>query len=269
MAGMLYAVVRLFFADHQRISRGGLNFEIDLNEGIEFHLFLFGNFQKHVIENNVLNLPSNGVILDVGANTGIMTLFFAKKVPQGTVHSFEPTDYAFNKMQNNLRLNPKYQNSITTTQAFVSSANEQDHGLSAYSSWPLKSEGAKHDIHGGVVKSAQDVPSITLDQYCEDHKLDRVNLIKIDTDGHEYEVLNGMEQVLSDCRPQVIFEIGIYVMQERGLSFGHYSSFFERFDYQLLTTQGDRVNLENHRDFIPQYGTIDLIAIPSSSAEAI
>jgi len=76
VAKILYHIVRIFYKDKQVITKNGVTFEVDINEGIEFHLFLFGNFQKNVLENKVVKIPSDGIILDIGANSGIMSLFF-------------------------------------------------------------------------------------------------------------------------------------------------------------------------------------------------
>ena len=62
----------------QRITRGGIRYEADLSEGIDLSLFLFGGFQKHVTHSRFVEIPEDAVILDVGANIGVMTLQFAK-----------------------------------------------------------------------------------------------------------------------------------------------------------------------------------------------
>jgi len=263
IASLLYYVVRLFYKDQQIIERAGVMFEVDLNEGIELHLFLFGSFQKNVLENKVTKIPSDSVILDVGANSGLMTLFFANKIKNGFVHAFEPTDYAFKKLTRNLELNPGLKGRIRINQTFVSSGGETKYDLLAYSSWPIKSRDPKHSIHGGVAMPTENTPSITIDKYCDDQHIAKVSLVKIDTDGHEYEVLKGMRGILSKYRPQIIFEIGIYVLNEREIIFEDYCILFEEFNYQLFTTQGDMVSLENHLSYIPQFGTIDLVAIPN------
>ena len=72
---------------------------MDLSEGIELSLYLFGNFQKHIINNKILHFKADDVIIDVGANVGIMSLQFAARVPHGRVYSFEPTYYAFENLK--------------------------------------------------------------------------------------------------------------------------------------------------------------------------
>ncbi|MBL7933270.1 MAG: hypothetical protein JNL60_15295, partial [Bacteroidia bacterium] len=94
-AKILYKVTTLFVGKNKRvIVRDGVNYEVDLAEGIELSLFLFGKFQSHITNNPFLKIKPDFTIIDIGANVGLMTLQFAKLVPQGKVYSFEPTFYA-------------------------------------------------------------------------------------------------------------------------------------------------------------------------------
>lgn len=263
IAKVLYYIVKLFYRnDRQLVKRQGLNFELDLKEGIDLHLFLFGNFQKHITENKLIKLPADAVIFDVGANVGVLTLIFASKAKNGFVHAFEPTDFALAKFKRNLELNEAVKNRIQVTQTFVSSVSESKSNLKAYSSWPVVSDEEKHHIHRGVDKTTQNIPSITLDEYCEKYKIEKITLIKIDTDGHELEVITGASKALQKYRPQLIFEIGIYIMNERGVSFEDYISFFDKHQYTLYHTDGNLITQSNYTDFIPKFGTIDIIALP-------
>ena len=98
--------------------------------------------------------------------------------------------------------------------------------------------------------------------YVRDHNLDRVDLIKIDTDGHEYEVLNGALETINKLKPLIIFEIGQYMVLERNLSFQQYYQLFEEAGYELYTLKKHQVQLSNYKNYIPRNSTVDLFAIP-------
>lgn len=262
-ANILYYLVKIFFwKDIQQVNRHGINFELDLNEGIDLHLFLFGNFQKHITENQCIDINENATIIDVGANTGVISLIFAQKAANGHVYAFEPTDYAIKKMHTNLDLNPQLRERITLTQCFVSDKEKDSSDLKAYSSWPIRSSKEKHNIHRGVDMTTPDVPSITLDGYCEKNGIAKVDLMKIDTDGHELGVLNGAGQMIMKYKPQIIFELGIYVMKERGISFTDYNAYFSAKNYDMFTPKGEKITMDNYEEYVPQFGTIDVIALP-------
>jgi len=102
-ARILYRIVKLFYRrDIQLIKRDGIFYEVDLSEGIELSLFLFGNFQKHVSNNKVLQLAKDAVVFDIGANVGLMSLQFAQLVPEGRVYSWEAAHFAVMHKLDNL-----------------------------------------------------------------------------------------------------------------------------------------------------------------------
>jgi len=264
-AKILYKIVHLFFRENKRkIFRNGIHFEIDLSEGIDLSLFIFGSFQKHVTDNKLLRIPENAVIFDVGANVGVMSLLLCKNNPGSLIHAFEPTHYALKKFMKNMDLNPNLKNRIQVTQCFVSKDEGDGSGLKAYSSWNISgSTGEKHGVHGGTAMSAENVSSIRLDDYCINQQLTRLDFIKIDTDGHELDVLLGAEKCIAQFRPSLVFELGIYVMEERNIHFKDYLSYFNALHYRLFTSKACKpLTAENYTQYVPKYGTIDVVAIP-------
>jgi len=269
LAKILYHVLRLFFrSDKQVVCRHGINFELYLNEGIDLHTFVFGGFQKHVYHNKLIKIAPDNVIFDVGGNVGIMSLFFAKQASKGHVHSFEPTYYAIEKFKRNLQLNPELYKRITLKQSFVSSESSLKSDLVAYSSWPVvQTEEITHSIHCGVAKNTENVPCTSLDDYAAREGINKVDLIKIDTDGHELNVLKGAKQILKNFRPKIIFEIGIYIMEEYNILFKDYDELFQKHHYALYTVKGKKIDEKNYHVYIPKFGTIDVLALPKTVNE--
>jgi FkbM family methyltransferase len=258
-------MLRLIYREDRRtIVRSGIKYEIDLSEGIDLSLFLFGTFQKHISQNRFLSLPQDAVVFDVGANSGTMTLQFAKSVPLGKVYAFEPTFYAFSKLMKNLELNPELAERIVPVQSFVSSKTSKETNIRAYASWKVggAAKDVKHSVHGGTVKSAEGVGSVSLDDFCEENKIRKLDFIKIDTDGHEYDVLQGGRKVIAEFRPTVIFEIGLYVMKENNIDFSSYLNYFGPLGYSLFNScNHKKIDTENYRRHIPSRGTIDILAL--------
>jgi len=268
LARGLYCILHLFLRrDIQRVRRGNVEYELDLSEGIDLSLFLFGNFQGHVIGKNLFKLPEEAIIFDVGANIGSMSLQFAQIVPKGHVYAFEPTNYAYAKLIRNLALNRELARRISPVQSFVSDRTEANPQLNAYASWKVdNSPHRKHPLHGGIIKSAESIPSVTLDDFCLEQDIDRVELIKIDTDGHEFSVLEGACKTIEKFRPYIIFEAGLYVFAERGVEFKQYMEFFTAYNYSLIDSKnGRKVSLKNYHQRIPQRSTTDIIAIPPNA----
>jgi len=266
IARVLYHLVKPIYGTKKRvISRNGLKFEVDIAEGLDLSLFLFGNFQRHVSDNKYVAFSPDDVILDVGANVGIMSLNFARKVPKGIVYAFEPTHYAWEKLKRNLHLNHAVAENIEAVHTFVSSDGKDADDIKAFSSWKIdkKISGNQHPVHGGEPMSTAGVPTITLDQFISNNKIDKVDFIKIDTDGHEFNVLLGAKKLLLKFRPKIIFELGQYVMEEHNILFSDYEQFFKALKYTLSDAANNKeITAANFKKRIPQQGTIDILAMP-------
>jgi len=266
-AKTLYLLVTAFLGKGGRIiKRNGILYDVDLSEGIDLSLFLFGNFQKHVTKNQFLSLSEDSIVFDIGANFGIMTLQYAKSVPRGMVYAFEPTHYALGKLKKNLRLNSNLKKRIKIINMFASKKSEVTPEIRAFSSWKVDSSNNAniHPIHWGSAKSAIGVKSTTLDKFCSKNKIKRLDLIKIDTDGHEPEVLSGARKIITRFRPTIIFEAGEYVLRDKGITSLFYLDFFKKLHYFLFDIQHKKIiTYKNYQSIIPLLGTIDIIGIPA------
>lgn len=259
-------LLRLGLRAQRRVRRGGVLFEVDIREGIDLSLFLFGSFQRHVADTIRRHVPPDGVLIDVGANIGAVTLPAAAYLTGGHVYAFEPTDYALAKLQRNIALNPGLAPRITLTQSFLADRVADDSELIAYSSWPVADTPAAevHPVHKGVAKQAT-CGQTTLDAFIAERQIARVSLIKIDTDGHEFSVLSGATGCLRDLRPVVIFEACEYLMRPPRPTFRDFETLFAGAGYTVR--DGEKLEPLTERDFLsrcPTGGGLDLIALPDS-----
>jgi FkbM family methyltransferase len=265
-ATMLYKLTTFLVGKSTKIiRRGGITYEVDLSEGIDLSLFLFGGFQNHVLRNRFTALRADAVMIDVGANFGVMTVGLAQACPNGKVYAFEPTHYALARLKRNLELNPDLASRVEVINSFVSRQSDANAAIVAYSSWKVdgKQTGVEHPVHLGTPQSAVGVSAISLDDFCSQRQLQRLDYIKIDTDGHEYEVLLGAREAIKRYRPLVLFEIGQYVMNENHTTFALYLEYFTQSGFELFDTQtNQRVDMTNYCKIIPVNGTTDIIAVP-------
>jgi FkbM family methyltransferase len=266
IARILFFIIKPIYGTKKRIiKRNGISFEIDITEGLDLSLFLFGNFQKHVSENKYLNLPKDAVIFDVGANVGIMSLNFAKQAPKGKVFAFEPTHFAMDKLTKNLELKTGLASVIQVVQTFISCEDKIQSKIKAFSSWKINKEvgSDQHPIHGGKAMSTEGVQTTTIDEFVKAQQIDRLDFIKIDTDGHEFDVLLGARTSIEKFKPQIIFELGQYVMEERGIKFKDYERYFSSLNYKLSNAVNNQaISDSNFKKLVPEKGTIDVLALP-------
>jgi FkbM family methyltransferase len=136
-----------------------------------------------------IEFGAGDIVLDLGANEGIFSIFIAKLFPQVRVVALEPVPRTFFNMIRNISLNG-CQNiqaynvgvgkpGLSKIQMFASQDGTNSGGSSAMFTF-------RDDWH---IK--QDVNLISLDDAFELYKIDRCRLLKIDIEGMEYDVLYG------------------------------------------------------------------------------
>ncbi|MFJ6083986.1 FkbM family methyltransferase [Streptomyces sp. NPDC092369] len=138
-------------------------------------------------------------IADVGAHVGYFSMIAALANPKAKIHSFEPVDQIHARLSVNVRSNG-LQN-IKLHQAGVSSQAGWAE-ISVRFSGNLLSTGSTLEA-GAAGAELKRIRLLPLDEVFADTKLD---LIKIDVEGHEMSVLEGARQVLKRDRPTVILE---------------------------------------------------------------
>jgi FkbM family methyltransferase len=262
-ARAVYRLLRLFLETRRVITRNGICYEVDLSDGLDLSLFVFGSFQRHVAEPRYFRLAADAVVLDVGANAGVMSLAYARLCPHGRIYAFEPTDSAFARLRRNLELNPALATRIRPVKMFAGDRNRAVSNLIAYARWPVdRRHPDAHAVHCGLQCDAQGAPETTLDEFAAAESLVRVDLIKIDTDGNELAVLRGAGQILRRWRPAVVFEVGRYLLAERGVTPRQYFDLFAEVGYRLRNLRtGRQVTPENFVREVPALATTDLVAV--------
>lgn len=216
--------------------RGGINWQLDLNEGIDFSIYSLGNFEPNTVRFYSKLIRPGDVVFDVGANIGAHALNFARLVgPTGKVYAFEPTLSAVRKLEANLALNPDLKPQVTLYHSFCSHAGDKSIPTEIYSSWPLVSQPGLHPKHLGALQAVGNPRVIVLDQLVNELGLACTDLIKLDVDGNEIKVLKGCGEILRRHHPKVIAEIVPYVMAERGENMEDFWQPFRDNNYKMRT----------------------------------
>jgi FkbM family methyltransferase len=127
-------------------------------------------------------------VVDVGGNIGIYTRYFAGLTEQtGRVHSFEPGPTNFE----HLKENTSGLGNVSLNHAAV---GERNGVIKLFISDELNVDHRTFDSGDG--RKSVDVPVVTLDDYFAPGE--RVDFIKIDVQGYEWNVLQGARRVLAE-----------------------------------------------------------------------
>ena len=245
--------------------RGGVRWILDLNEGIDFSIFLLGSFEPDAVRCFEKRLKPGDTVLDVGANIGAHTLRLAQIVgPTGKVFAFEPTAYACAKLRANLALNPDLAPRVVLRQLLLADKPGSAVPESICSGWPLIHESGLHPDHLGKPHSTEGASSSTLDEAVAGAGVESVAFIKLDVDGHELSVLRGATETLRKWRPGIMVELCPQVCSEHGYRFADLIACFSGLGYRFESFDGralpdDPAALEK---LIPTKGGINVLALP-------
>ena len=100
---------------------------------------------------------------------------------------------------------------------------------------------------------------VSLDEYATENGIEKVHLMKIDTDGHELEVLSGARQLITNCRPRIVMELCPHLLEERQLTLKNYTDTIGPC-YRLKTLRTGRPFDEAAFARIPWGGGVDVLA---------
>lgn len=134
------------------------------------------------------------VLFDVGANIGQTVAHVREIFTKPVIHSFEPSLATFGLLEAATKGVPEVHLNRIGLGAKPGELAFHEHQHSELSSvLPFGSV-------GGQVVASSTVPISTVDDYCLERSIDRIDILKIDTQGYDYEVLMGAGRMLRERR---------------------------------------------------------------------
>jgi FkbM family methyltransferase len=183
-----------------------------LSNGLVFHgnsrtplQFLFTDIfvRQEYTNPHIPAIKPNDVIIDIGANAGMFSLYAASLSPSITVHAFEPASDTFALLQKNIAAN-NLTNIHCWQYAVSSMTGEMPFHLGSGS---LGDSTVKEWIGKENIVSTECVACISLDELFALFKLSRCDLLKVDCEGSEFDIffaasartLNSIAAIVLEC----------------------------------------------------------------------
>jgi FkbM family methyltransferase len=145
--------------------------------------------------------PTGGLFVDVGANVGLYTCEMARHLGEGgAVIAVEPFERSAELLRANIALNR-----LNNVEVIEAAASDSPGTLPLYEppSGGLASSGHLRVVDPGGWVQVGSTPTVRLDELLGDRHIDAV---KVDVEGHEMAVMEGLGSVIDRCRPILLCE---------------------------------------------------------------
>jgi FkbM family methyltransferase len=165
------------------------------------------NPDPYEVQQSIIKI-SDPVILDVGAHVGLVTRKYRQLFPHAIIHSFEPFPPSYEKLKDRVGAN----NANTQTHNLAlcdknGSINFNVNSSAATNSiLPTDPKGSKFWSRG-LLETQQhlQVSTTTIDSFCEEQKIKKIDILKLDVQGAEFLVLSGAKHMLAQHLISVIY----------------------------------------------------------------
>jgi FkbM family methyltransferase len=187
---------------------GGLILRIYPGNEIYRSIFVRGIYDPNlVILTNAL-LPKDGIFIDAGANMGYVSLLASRAIGnEGHIFALEPSSRDFARLKDNINLN-NLGDIISSYRLSISDKNGKAQLLIADEERSaLNTLGFEIGCKGVGKIGVEEVETITTDSLIDREKIKRVDLIKLDIEGSEFNALKGARNVIEKFRPSLIIRV--------------------------------------------------------------
>jgi FkbM family methyltransferase len=197
-----------------------------------------------------LLVKNSRVFFDIGANTGIYSLYSASVNKELDIHSFEPINTIYEYLEKNKRING-FENLHINNLAL----SNKEGNLTFYIPFddmmhvPLGASSRSEHLTE-LKRIMNEVKATTLDKYIQQNGIDNIDIIKIDTEGTEHMVFEGGFNILSKSKPAIFCEV------LSGVNESKVQPLLDKLNYKylVLTEKGLKIEKEitgsKSRDYI-------------------
>lgn len=170
-------------------------------------ILYYGFFEANLTIFLLNFLKKGDCFLDVGAHVGYYTVLCSRLVEDsGRVYSFEPTPRTFSS----LKINTKESGNVIINNLAVLNEEKEinfiDYGpkFSAFNGFRKRTSDDTKFLRKNAIEIK--VKTTVLDDYCKKHNI-TPTFIKIDAEGAEHLILEGMGYIMKELKPVISIEV--------------------------------------------------------------
>lgn len=193
------------------------------------------NYERENFKFIEASVHRGDIVIDIGAHIGLYGVVLGQIVgDKGHVYCFEPTPSTHSVLQKTIKINDLSQVVTPRTEALSDAKGQSFFYVS--------------DIDGdnsntlvgtrGMSKTKVDIDLISVDEFVQDQKLNRLDFIKIDAEGNEHKVLLGMTETILRFQPKIILALHPKAILEAGSSLPEIWSFLTEHNMIVSNEKG-------------------------------
>lgn len=220
----------------RKCNRNGINFVLDISDYME-HAIYFGLLNVPDFDRDDLYslVKPEQIIFDVGGNIGDTALHFAQIQNNiGKIYCFEPVPVLFERLKKNVSIN-------SFTNINIQNIALSDKREDLFFNLPKAQNSSGIFLSHTASEESKKVHSLTLDDFCSENKIEKLDLIKIDVEGFELKVLMGAMQTLKKFKPKMFIEINDTHLHRAGGSAKEVVNLLEQNSYKIFRADNNDV----------------------------
>lgn len=181
----------------------GMSFELHPGQFVDRYIYLHGAYERRFLDLIVDWFSPSAVALDIGSNVGNHAIYLAESFT--TIHAFEPNPVTLERLHRNVDLNGL--RNIIIHPVGLGKSTE---------TLPFRVHGDGNIGASGYLKEGEDLDStshqllhlqiMNADEFIADLNLDQIDFIKVDVEGWEAPLFEGMAASIARYRPIIAFE---------------------------------------------------------------
>jgi len=219
-----------------KYSQFGYKIKLNVEKDVDKH-FYWGEFELETLKFLKSLLPFAGNFIDIGANIGIYSLLAAAHIKKGgRVYSFEPSDWAYIRLIDNINLN-----GFKNIKVLKKGISNKTGKLKFY----LCDDDAYNSIGNHPMREVINIKEIdvtTLNEFCAAENISNIDLLKVDTEGADYLALLGASDFLKSQIPPLIFcEFNTNISEGFTFSKNDFVKLLQDHNYNIYTLQNAKI----------------------------
>ena len=250
-------------------------YRIDSFDAGRYGNIRFANWENPLVKNEEISLENmeffkkflkeGDVAIDIGANIGKLTVAMSLVTGKnGLVLAFDPNPFVYEILAENAALNSDKTNIVTYNYAITDKDDEFYYNSSeaSFNNGGISSE--KRSRHGKYSLNKK-ITGINLEAFMQKNysdKINRLKLIKIDTEGYDKEIIKSISNLLTKYKPALITEcFGKNTAEEKFEQFEILKSIgYSLYYFSDIVANAEIISIDRKEDML-KWKHFDLFAV--------